>query len=444
MTVRQPVLPVRVSLALTALVAAIALVAGPLSVPAEAAKYTPPAGVKTNDPLGDRDARRQIISHLIRTINAVPRKGQIKIASWNVRSDAVVDALIRAHTNRKVGVRVVLDRLNANKDNPNRGVNRLQAALKKGNKTREPALRSGVRKCVSACRGPGGIAHSKFFLFSKAGQARWVIQNGSANATDLAASHQWNDVYTVKGKKRFYQEMKVVFQQMWRDRNVEQAYRARRFGDVTTMAYPWRGSGTKGDPTLREMNKISCTGARNSKDGRTKMRIAMTSWHGARGKKIAWAVRRKQNRGCNVRIVYAVAGNEVLRILRQEGNRPVPMRQITQDFNNDGVYDRYLHMKVMTIKGHYGNDRRAWVTLNGSANWSPAALASDEVVMRIRRQGIVKRYNGWIDRLYNNPPRSGRVMTGSTARTTTPALREHIPLGTLVNGVDPYSEIEVN
>jgi len=450
MSNRLPFPPARASVltALTSLLAALALLAGPLAVPADAARYTPAAGVRTNNPLGDRDARRAIIGHVIRSIDAVPRKGQIRIASWNVRSDAVVDALIRAHSKRKVGVKVVMDRLNANPTNPNRGVNRLQQALKKGNGSRPPALRSGLRKCVSACRGPSGIAHSKFFLFSQAGSAKWVVMNGSFNATDLAAHAQWNDIYTIRGRKAVYQEMRTVFSQMWRDENVKQAYRHRSFGKgLTTMVYPWRGRGTQGDPVLKEFSKISCKGARNTGNGRTKIRISMTSWHGERGKKIAWAVRRKQNAGCNVKIVYAVAGNEVLRILRREGPRPVPLRQITQDFNGDGVYDRYLHTKVLTVRGRYGSDRRATMTLNGSANWSPAALASDEVLIRLQGAGPLKQYNAFVERLFRNPPpRSRPVAKSSGARAAGPGapvvLPEHLPLGSRVDGVDPYAKLQ--
>ncbi|MDN4172738.1 phospholipase D-like domain-containing protein [Nocardioides sp. SOB77] len=445
MTNRLPISPARAT-ATTVLVAVLALLAGPLAVPAEAARYTPAAGVRTNDPLGDRAARRAVIGHVIKSIDAVPRKGQIRIASWNVRSDDVVDALIRAHAKRKVGVKVVMDRLNANPENPNRGVNRLQRALEKGNASRKPYLRSGLRKCVSACRGRGGIAHSKFFLFSQAGKARWVVMNGSFNATDLAAYGQWNDMYTVVGRKPVYQELRTVFAQMWQDDNVKQGYRQRSFGrGLTTMVYPWRGRGTKGDPVLREMSRISCTGARNTASGRTKVRISMTSWHGERGKKIAWAVRRKQNAGCNVKIVYAVAGNEVLRILRREGPRPVPLRQITQDFNGDGVYDRYLHTKVLTVRGRYGADRRATMTLNGSANWSPAALPSDEVLIRLQGKGPLQRYNRFVERLFDNPPPRGRAAARGTSARSGAApvvLPEHLPLGTRVDGVDPYALLQ--
>ncbi len=445
---RFPVLSLLVPLML-----AVALAAGPLTPVAPAAAYNPKPGVKTNDPEGNRDQRRVILAHLLRTINSTHRKSQIKIASWNIRSDAVVNALINAHK-RKVGVRVILDRLNANPDNPNYGVNRLQRELKRhGNKSRKPYLRSNVKKCVSACRGPGGIAHSKFFLFTRAGRSQHIVMNSSANATDLAASNQWNDVFTVRGRKGVYDEFRTVFTQMWRDKNVKQGYRRKDFGYVRTEAYPYRGNKTGKDPVLRELDRIRCKGAKNRSNGRTKIRIAMTSWHGKRGKKIAWRVRNLQNNGCNIRIVYAVAGNEVLRILRQEGNRPVPLRQIVKDPNNDGIYDWYLHMKVLTVKGVYRGNKKAFKTFNGSENWSPAALASDEVRLRLNNPGTLQRYNGWIDHLFFDPPPNYRATSGRTADGRTVSGRTSAgewgtdpamvgpPLGVLVDGKDPYALI---
>ncbi len=429
----RPFRPLTVLTLLAVLAAGLAVGAGSFGSPAAAGGYTPPAGVRTNNPLGDRAARRAIISQIIRSTNSAPRKSKIRIASWNIRSDDIVDALIRAHRRRHISVRVVMDRGNANAANPNKGVNRLERALHRyGNDSRRPEMRSGLTRCVSACRGRRGIAHSKFFLFQRSGKARYVVMNGSANATDLAATGQWNDLYTVKGRRGIYREYLTVFNQMYRDRPVRQGYRVRHFGGITTMFYPYTGTGTSGDPVRRELDRVSCSGARNTSDGRTRIRIAMTSWHGERGKSIAWRVRRMQNHGCHIRIVYAVMGNEVLRILRHEGPSPVPMRQIVQDFNGDGVYDRYLHMKVLTVRGVYGRNHSAWMTLNGSANWSPVVLASDEALMRIDRPRVVRRYNGWIDYLFSHPPRSSK----STARMAKPGVN--------ASGVDPYSLIQVD
>ncbi len=444
----RPVAPVT----RVARVLALLLLLSGLAVPtvlapsAAAARYTPPSGVKVNNPLGGRRQRQAVVGHLIRTIDAVPQRGQVKIASWNIRSARVIDALVRAHDRRHVSVKVIIDRGNANPRKPNRGVDRLQRELRKhGNQTRRASQRSGVRRCVSSCRGRSGIAHSKFFLFSKAGAARRVVINSSSNATDLAASHQWNDAFTVRGRRQVYDAFRQVFAQMWRDRPVAQGFRTTRAGDIRADFFPYRGRNTRQDPTLKVLDRVRCRSARNTSDGRTRLHIAMTAWHGARGKRIASRVRTLQNHGCRVTIVYAVAGNEVLRILRRDGRRPVPMRQVVQDFDGDGVYDRYLHMKVLTIKGHLGADRRATLTVNGSENWTPVALVSDEATLKLTRPQVLHRYNRHITWLFKNPPPQRRTVA---ARTTSGAPAErvvvpaHLPLGATVDGVDPYAQVQ--
>ncbi len=137
--------------------AAAPATAAPAAAPSRTAtpdNYTPPPGVRFNNPLGSEDSRRNIIRHLIRTIDSVPKKEQIHIASWNVRSDAIIDALIRAHVRRKVSVRVVMDRLNANPTNPNFGVNRLENALKIGNGKRKQANKSFPAQVRQRLPGP--------------------------------------------------------------------------------------------------------------------------------------------------------------------------------------------------------------------------------------------------------------------------------------------------
>ena len=387
--------------------------------------WTPSAGVRISNPLGGFLQRRAVLRLIIQSIDHTPRRGKIRIASWNVRSDDVVDALVRAHR-RHVSVRVIVDRGNANARNPNESVTRLNRQLgRHGNDERSRAQRSGVRKCRGACRGERGIAHAKYFLFSRVGKARWVVINSSANATDLSASSQWNDAFTIRGRPAVHRAFSRVFHRRWHQQQSRLAYRKRGVGPVLASFYPYSGRGTGTDPVVRELDRVRCRGARTP-DGRTRLRIAMTSWHGRRRDKIAWRVRRLANRGCDVKIVYAVAGNEVLRILRREGRRPIPLRQIVQDFDGDGVYDRYLHTKVLTIRGRYRSDRSAYVTLNGSGNWTPVSLVSDEAVLRIRRKKVLTRYNRFIERLYRNPPPDAPVW------------------GRVQRPVDPYAEVEVH
>lgn len=393
--------------------------------------WKPRAGVLFNDPLGNREQRRRIVRHLIQAIDHTPSRGKIRIASWNVRNAGLTRALVAAHR-RGVSVRLIMWRGNlGTEEDPNPSVRRLVQELSaNGNKARRPVRRSHVKSCVSSCRGTTGLPHSKFYLFSRTGGARWVVMNGSFNATDLASSNQWNDMYVVRGKRRVHDAFRSVFAEMWRDKPVRKAYTSTRIGPVTAFFYPYAGPrANRPDPALSELKAVRCRGARNTADGRTRVRIAMTSWFGERGIRLAWRVRRMQNTGCDVKIVYAVMGNEVLRILRREGRRPVRLQQVVQDFDDDGVYDRYLHMKVLTIKGHYRGSRRATVVVNGSANWSPAVLNSDEAVLRIRRAPVLRDYNRWIERLYRNPPDPGLLAP---------------VLGRRLGMIDPYAELEAD
>ncbi|MCY7395190.1 MAG: phospholipase D-like domain-containing protein [Nocardioides sp.] len=372
-----------------------------------AAAYSPPSGVTTSNPLGVQAERRTIIAMVIRSIDAAPRRSQIRVASWNIRSNDVVESLVRAHR-RGVGVRVIMDVGNANAENPNLGIDQLTAALSgRENRARPGRLRSGVRLCVSSCRGVQGIPHAKFLLFSRLGASRKVVINTSANVTDLAASSQWNDAFVLKRKPAVYRSFRRIFSQMWQDQPVAQGYTLTKDGSLTAMFYPYTGVHSVKDPIVRELDRVRCVNATGSRI--TKIRVAMTSWYGERGVAIAQKIRDLANQGCDVRIVYAVMGNEALRVLRRLGPAPVPLQQIVQDFDGDGVYDRYLHSKVLTIKGTYQR-RQAAVTINGSANWSPAVLASDEAVLRLRGTKVLNTYNRWIDGLYDAPPVNAPLM----------------------------------
>lgn len=420
-----------------------AFVGAPAATSATPDNYTPPQGVKFNNPLAAEPSRRAIIRHLIRTINSVPKRESIRIASWNVRSDAIINALIRAHLRRKVSVQVVMDRLNANASNPNLGVNRLERALKVENGKRRHSRKSFLRKCVSACRAQRGIAHTKFFLFSRAGRARNVIMYGSANATDLAASAQWNDLYTIRRDATIYGQFDVVFKEMTKDRNLDQPYLAYTTPDqrFSEYFYPYQGVGTEKDPVISELNKVVCAGATGGTGtrGKTKIRIAQTSMHGARGIAIAERLMQMHNRGCDIKIVYAVFGNEVLSVFRNKGPTPMPIRQIAQDFTRDGIYDRYLHMKAMTISGNYQGVSNAKVVFNGTANWTSVALASDEVVGKIFGGKLVRQYSRWVDFLYANPPRFSNLPPGTTTAGVTAARSASMLSRGMV--VDPYAKM---
>jgi len=389
----------------TALVVSLLGVVAPAR--AELMHYTPTAGVLFNDPL--TTARTTIIDHLVKSINSVPKGQKIRVASWNLRSGRITKALMDAH-HRGVSVRVIIDYDNANPENPNGNFTTLHTQLPVTRYRRPADLTSWAIRCRGACRGTGGIAHTKMFAFSQVGRAHNVVMFGSANATDLAAGYQWNDLYTLVEKPGLFKKAEAIFAEAALDKPVAQPLVYFPTGPFTVSWYPWQGTQAKGDPVLDELNRVRCAGATGGTGikGFTSVRIAMTAMHGDRGLAIGQRLRTMWDRGCNVRLVYTLLGYKTRKLFEQKtGRGPLPMQQIVQDFDCDGVYDRYLHLKAMAVSGVYNKDTHATVTWMGSSNWTALSLQSDEMGLLTTLARVRSRYASWVDELYLNPPDSG-------------------------------------
>ncbi|GAA4808928.1 phospholipase D-like domain-containing protein [Nocardioides caeni] len=396
--------------------------------------YTPPTGVRFNDPFNRVHGRSAIRQHILRTIDSVPAGGIMQMSAWNIRGRNFVNALIRAHK-RGVGVQIVMDRGNWNASHPNPEVadlSRVLAGTERGRK-----YQSFLKLCAGSCRGARGIPHSKFFLFSKAGNARKIVIFGSNNATDVAANQQWNDVYTWTNRDEIYAKFVQVFNQMKRDRNVgAQGFQRLVINSAQTVEFfPYVGPVPQvvPDPDMARLNRVQCQGATGGAgtNGRTKIRVAQTAIHGDRGERLANKLVKLRRAGCDIRIVYALMGDRVKGILTRGG---VGLSKYAYDGDENGVYEIYLHMKAMAISGNYNgvsNERIVW---NGSANWSAVPLASDEVVGQFDSGPLTNKYISWIDYLYTHRPghwRVGRMTIGSTEDRTEDIARQR--------GVDPYS-----
>ncbi|MCW2844829.1 MAG: hypothetical protein JWN22_2745 [Nocardioides sp.] len=383
-----------------------ALVAGAPAAQATPDHYKPSRGATFNDPFGGQVATYRISHKIVRTIDSVKKDHRIRIASWNFRSVGISNALIRAHK-RGVSVRVIMDYGNWNPDIPNDIAKRTQAALAKGDKHRDADMTSWLKRCRGACRGDHGIAHTKFYLFDKVQKTRYVAMYGSANATLLAATIQWNDIFTLTGSPSVYEEFLGVFDQMKRDKAVKQGYLNYPHGPLDLAFYPYQGDGTKKDPVLSVLNNVRCSGATGGTGvgGHTKIRIAQTATYGKRGLALAERLAQMKRRGCNIRLVYAMFGTRVLDVLRHEaGPGGVPLTHLAYDADCNGIYDKYVHMKAMTVSGVYGKNTHAAITWNGSANWTPVSLASDEVLGLLEKRSVTRNYSKWIDYLFTHVP----------------------------------------
>jgi phosphatidylserine/phosphatidylglycerophosphate/cardiolipin synthase-like enzyme len=382
--------------------------------------WRPRPGPTFNNPL-TKDSHA-INFQIRRAIQQAPKGSHVRLVTWNLKSVLYTADVIAAHR-RGVSVRIVMSHGLAQEQSSQGSYNSIRRALAEGNLKRKPSMRSWIHTCKGACRGKGdrGILHSKFMLFDDVQTAKRVVMSTSANLTEVAANRQWNDLWTVVDDRRIYDNFVKTFNQLSRDTWSKPTFRMWGTADQTAWIYPRLGAPT--DQVIGLLRPVRCKGAagKAGKNGRTTIRVAQAVFNGQRGMVIARRLRQLHDRGCNVKIVYTVLTRGAAAVLA-----PVPKRHIVQDFDGDGAYDRYLHIKAFAISGNYDGDRTGYLAFNGSSNWSGMSTKSDEQGFIIRRQSATRAYTRWVDFLYKNPPPQ-RIVTQRVAPGAEP--------------VDPYVNI---
>lgn len=385
--------------------------------------WTPPNGVLFSDPM-IKGQNRNILARVIRAARNTAKGEYIRVVVWNYDDRPVTNALLDADR-RGVHVQVVVA---ASVENSN--WRRTRAQLNRNRRDQSFAV-----KCKGACRSQAKIMHSKYILFSRVHRAKNISMFGSFNLTTPAGNRQWNDMTTTRNFG-VYKSLTQTFREYAKDKIIPQAYQVTKRGKYKITLWP-----SKGRNTIRaELKKVRCKGATGGagNNGRTVVRIAIAGWFDAFGNDIARRVRTLWDQGCDVKIITTLAGRGVNRTLRDpRGRGAVPIRKVTYDSNQDGVPERYLHMKNVAISGVFGKDRKANVVITGSPNWSSRAQRSDEILIRtMKSRKLTRQYIANTDRLFAGPwshmrtaPSRKTATGGTAAKGGVPNLRtgENVP-----------------
>jgi phosphatidylserine/phosphatidylglycerophosphate/cardiolipin synthase-like enzyme len=397
--------------------------------------WSPAPGITFNNPLLPK--RSHVINKKIRMAINHSRKGEtIRLITWNLKSALYTHSIVDAHR-RGVGVRVIMSAGLAHGQSSHGSYATIRRGLSKGNKGRPARLKSWIRICHDSCRGRHGIVHSKFFLFSKVGKAEDIVMSGSGNLTEVAANRQWDDLTTIVNRPKTYRNFMMIFNQASRDRPVKHAYHHFTDGSLEGWFYPRMG---QKDTILKLLAPVHCHGAIGAAANHTTViRIAQAVFNGQRGLRIARRIRQLHSQGCNIRIDYTAMANSSQRVLA-----PVPKRHIVQDFDGDGLYDRYLHMKAIAINGNYGNDHSHKVVLNGSANWSGMSLKSDEQGLILHQPKAVGQYIAWINHIFEHPPPKPKPVVVPPIQPTPPTQPTQPTQDGRSATVNPYAHVELD
>ncbi|GAA1125100.1 phospholipase D-like domain-containing protein [Nocardioides aquiterrae] len=380
---------------LVVLAVVLGVTAGPV---AAASSFTPRPGPTWNNPRGDLAARNVNMWKIRRTIDAVPRGGVIRIAVYSYNRRDIGDALIRA-CKRRVSVQLVLND-NAIGAEAHRMMRYLGSDIRPRWKDRCHPRKYGPRRepypvpsffkvCQGACRlgSDRSNQHSKFYLFSATGNGKPVVMFGSNNMMSYAANVHWNDLYTVLGNQKMFDDFSTIFGQMAQDRWRKRPYVTVQDGKYfVEFGSDPHVSGTR-DHIYERLDRVGCRApAGYGEQGHTTIRIMMYGWVGARGLLLARKVAALSRAGCRVRVLVSGAGRRVHAVLHRSG---VSIRSSAVDLDDDPEtgfdetgWEVFSHEKWMSLNGTWAGHpfKGVWT---GSENWSNVSRFNDEVTVQV-------------------------------------------------------------
>jgi phosphatidylserine/phosphatidylglycerophosphate/cardiolipin synthase-like enzyme len=361
-----------------------------------AKRWEPPAGGFFNNPWGNREAKFRIERQIVAAINHAHKGSYIRIAVYSFDRVNVAKRLIEAHR-RGVHVQVL-----HNDHQYTKAMKMLKHALgtNRGKK-------SWDYTCKTGCRSQQGVLHDKIYLFERTGGAKNVVMTGSANLTGNAAIHQFNDLLVRKSSPGLHDLMLRLFRELKKDRTAKPLYQHKVLRDYQLWVMPHPRTTADNDPVMDILRPVRCRGAKGGTGihGRTKIRVSMHSWNGDRGAWIARRLRHLYADGCNVKVMWGLAGakmKDVIGAQTPRGRVPRHANGYDTDCDELNQVDMYSHQKYFTISGHYGKDRSASLVFTGSSNWTHSGVSGDEMILRARGPALVKRWNTNFQNIWEN------------------------------------------
>ena len=354
-------------------------------------------GATFNDPSSGRAQQNRIIDYVGDMIDQTPRGQTIRITQYNLTCPSTINKLIKAFK-RGVNVQIVVNDKVLGQDTSNRGVNRRFKRLL-GTNINNPSF---FVVCKRGCRtGKGAALHTKFISITRvrtdAGPRDNVLLTASGNITcGWATGRQYNDQFAMVGRADLSTYFNKIFAQLAADKRIRNPFRSVTSGPYTAWFFPRPGSTRKNDPIWQALRSVQCRGAQNTGPAkRTVVRVKMFTWNGDRGMNLARKLYQLDQAGCDVEVILGAPGAGVVRELRRPGrNGGIEVFDSRRDRNCDGEIDLYTHMKMLSIKGRVGNNRKARIVYTGSANWTPQAFkVGDELLLRTSTRRAYQQYN---------------------------------------------------
>jgi hypothetical protein len=364
--------------------------------PAQAKAYMPTAGATFNDPTGSRGQQTVLMDQIIAAVNNVPKGSIIRFVAYSFDYQPMADALLAAKK-RGAQVRLLID-----SHTETAQIRQLRSKLGTGKSDG-----SYLRTCKYSCMAnKPSFIHSKLYLFSRTGGAKYVSMNSSANPAETGISKSWNNTYTTIGDKTLYDANVDNFNDMLPDKTNTNYYHTVESPPLKEYFFPRAGSTKNSDTIYNILNDVSCPST---------IRLTTYFWTSAR-LYLAQKLSALKKAGCTVEVIYPDGS----------GSQDTIYPQVTAELRSGAVSTwntrpregLYVHNKVILIEGTYqgvGNQKLVYAT---SQNLTLTSLReSNEVMLRIPNNS--RAYTDYLDNFQQIKRQSVQIIPATTAAKTT-------------------------
>jgi hypothetical protein len=372
--------------------------------------WVPTDTVTFNHPRGSKRQKYALINQLNRAIDATPRGGYIRMAMYLLDISSVTNKLLAAWR-RGVNVQVLIDDGIKNKH-----VKKLKRTLGKNKRAS-----SFVSVCDHSCMSQGtSVIHAKFYLFSVAGQSRYVSLVSSGNPYSGNTTKSWNNTHTITRNRTIYDSLSKYFTDMLPDKNDRNYYRVTKSGKYTVYYYPQKIKKSDDLVWMKVLNRVSCgptaPGYGNRK-GRTLIRVANWGWTQPRID-VARRLWKLHNAGCAVQVIVnrARTSKSVLKVLLRRSKRhgKLAVYDAWRDWRRNSIAGLYVHHKFASINGLLSG-KNVKMTLTGSQNFTALGTqANNDLVLRVDDARMTDAYNANFALIRNKYSKRMRVVPAFT------------------------------
>lgn len=319
-------------------------------------------GPLVSSPKGSSYEARAVIDRQNRALAGAEAGSTIRLVTSKLDDQSITDQLVAART-RGVNVQVVLG--------PG-GTTGQEAALTAalGADTTQPSF---LRKCSGGCLGDSRGTLSNFLLVDRT-QGTTALSLVSSGPFVGKATRVIGDVYKSTDDALFA-AYAGLFARFVADSPAPGSSRTVGAGAHQIQLYP-----TAKDPVARSLARVKCTNAKGLtvRNKRTNVRVAVGSWSGGRGKKIAEQLVTLDRQGCNVEVLTGRKVNGKVKALLKKGGVSRRAAKVGQN--------------LLVVDGRFGKKNRTSTAWTGGPFWTEGALESDGTTLVVEQPAAVESY----------------------------------------------------